>query len=201
MNSAATTDPRVPRLLPLLAADLDVKADPRVAHALTVIEAWAAGGPFPGAHIRDMNRDGFIDRGNAVRIWDAWNDRLAADLVLSRIGNAAQYLGYGIADLPNDTGDAFFGGMWNNVLHILDPHSSLPPEHDWLGESAPRTVVTRALVEALDSLGAHSPAAIDGLRMKDVFVAFTALGAHPEIHIPWVNRGTWTHVAEITGRR
>lgn len=201
MNSAATVDPRVAKLMPLVASLTDVTADPRLAHALEVLGAWAADGPAPGAHRIDRNKDGLYDRGNAVRIWDAWNEKLVSGIFFDEIGGLAHLLGVGIVDAPGATGSAYFDGMFNHVLHVLGESPSLPPLHNWLGDVSKTEVVTRALRAALDSLGVGSASDIDALRMAREEIVFSPLGAHAPIAIHWVNRGTWTHIAELVGRR
>lgn len=199
MNSAATVDPRVAKLLPLLVPRTD--PDPVMAHALSVIEAWAAEGPAPGAHRIDRDNDGFYDRGNAIRIWDAWNERLVENIFFDEIGDLRGLLGVGVVDQPGPGGSAYFDGMFNHVLHVLDPTPSLAPRRAWLNGEPEIAVVMRSLAEALHGLGLDSIAEIDALRMPREEIVFTSFGAHSEIKIHWVNRGTWTHIAEVTGRR
>jgi acyl-homoserine lactone acylase PvdQ len=201
MNSAATVDPRVAKLLPQLDRLVEDDDDPVLRHALAALRAWAAEGPAPGAHRVDRDGDGLDEHGPAIRIWDAWNERLVEDIFLDEVGSLRALIGVGIVDAPGAGGSAFFDGMFNHVLHVLARHPSLRPRHDWLGDESRESVATRALREALASLGATTTSTIDSLTMPVEEIVFTSFGAHPEIRIPWVNRGTWTHIAELTGRR
>jgi acyl-homoserine lactone acylase PvdQ len=202
MNSAATADPRVPKLLPLLTAQTDTGADQRLSHALGLMAAWAAAGPAPGAHLLDRDHDDTYDASPAIAVWNAWNERLVQDLFYGRIGGTARAnLGVTTVDAPGAGGSAFFDGMFNHALHVMDPSATLQPQFDWLNGATRTHIATTALIEALDGLGATTNAAVDALTVGAAKIVFASLGASDPIEIPWVNRGTWTHVAEVTGRR
>ncbi len=199
MNQVATADPRAPKLMPLLGGLTNAGADSRLPHALAVLSGWQGSDSL--YHRIDRNKDGNYDDGAAIRLWDAWNRELVEGIFFDEIEGARSYLGFGVVDAPGPGGSAFFDGMFNHVLHVLDGTPSLTPQHDWLGGASRTSAVTSALVRALDSLGVASDADLDALVMPREEIVFSPLGGSSPLRIHWVNRGTWTHVAEITGRR
>jgi acyl-homoserine lactone acylase PvdQ len=204
MNNAATVDSRVAKLGPIVTSSLNSSGGGNSCSCLgeivSTLNDWFDAGPV-GGHRIDLNNDGFYDAAPAIRLWDAINEALVEEIFFDEIAPLRGQLGVGTVDYPGPGGSAFFDGMFNHVLHVLDPSPSLTPEHDWLNGETASHVVGRAVDRALAALGVDSAADIDALTMPREEIVFSSQGAHAPYRIHWVNRGTWTHIAEITGRR
>lgn len=206
MNNAATVDPRAAKLGHIVTSNLNCSGgcggDPvSLGHVISTLNDWFDAGPI-GAHRIDLDNNGFYDSAPAIRLWDAINEALVDEIFFDDLGDLRHLIGFDAVDEPGPGGSAFFDGMFNHVLHVLDPNTSLPPQYEhWLNGETESHVVSAALDKALAKLGVDSDAELDALTMPREEIVFSSQGAHEPYRIHWVNRGTWTHIAEITGRR
>lgn len=204
MNDAATVDPRVAKLWPVLESRADGPADDDCdrgyclpEQALALLDDYADA----GGHRIDRDDNGSYDDGAAIRLWDAWNKALVERIFMDEVDPVRGLIGYDDVDEPGPGGSAFFDGFFSQVYNELrSSGGGLSMRHDWIPGSKD-TVVYAALEDALAELGVETFAELTALTMPREEIVFTSFGASEDLRIHWVNRGTWTHVAELTGRR
>lgn len=204
MNDAATVDPRVAKLWPVLEARADGPADDEcddgdclAEDALELLDDYAA----DGGHRIDRNDDGFYDDGAMIRLWDAWNAALVERIFMDEVAPVRSLIGYDDMDEPAAGGSAFFDGFFGQVYNEMRSFGGgLSMRHDWIPGSKDELALA-ALHDALDALGVDTIAELTSLTMPREEIVFESFGASEDLRIHWVNRGTWTHVAELTGRR
>jgi hypothetical protein len=72
MDEAATTDIRIYKLWPILKQVLGKPADPRLQHAIALLDRWYA----DGGHRRDLTKSGVDQDNDAITLMDAWWPKL-----------------------------------------------------------------------------------------------------------------------------
>ena len=174
----------------------------RLRRAVEIVSAWLE----DGAHRADRNHDGKDDNGPATVIFDTWFDRLVHRVFDDELGDAMSLAGVPVSDRPEfNNGSSYFADFGNHLANVLARRRMALPYCDQL--ATPRNEgCTAAIVAALrDALADLSSAQetedmTKWTRDADV-IRFGSQGAGSVPDIPWQNRGTYNHIAEITGRR
>jgi acyl-homoserine lactone acylase PvdQ len=120
MDEPATIDIRSFALWPLLKRALGSPSDPRLQHAIAILDRWYA----DGGHRRDLNRDGVDEDTDAITLMDAWWPRLLDAEFHPALGDAFGPL-RNMIDFGGTTPGAtpappdFEVGWWGFVSHDL----------------------------------------------------------------------------------
>jgi hypothetical protein len=137
MDEAATTDIRAFALWPILKKVLGTPSDPRLADAISKLDAWAAdGGHRRDLNNRDITKPGVYQHNDAITIMDAWYPLLVegmfraplGDAVLSQLRQISDYgsiaAGTPASGYP-DFADGWYGYISKDLRDVL-AHAAAP---------------------------------------------------------------------------
>jgi acyl-homoserine lactone acylase PvdQ len=206
VRKAAVSDLDAVKLGPLMANGVTAGAAGAsdatgLTQAADIVAQWVE----QGANRVDHDHDGKDDNGPATMIFDTWFNALAHKVYDDELGDAIGLAGVPIADLPDSQGGGFWADFGNYLQNLLARRPVARPYCDDMatpaGESC-ATTITAALRAALAKLSTDQGTADMTKWTRDAdMIHFTAQGAGTVDDIPWQNRGTYNHVAEITGHR
>jgi acyl-homoserine lactone acylase PvdQ len=211
IRDAATRDMSAFRLLPQFLTPIKnaIAATPapadkdRLAEAVGILEAWYAA----GQHRADQDHDGNDDNGPATAIFDAWYDATVAKVFEDELGDAMGLAGVPRSDRPEfNNGSSYFADFGNYLANLLSRRPLARNYCDDLKTTAVREGCGAALLTALRSAlealtTAQETEDLSALTRPADTISFEAQGGGSVPDIPWQNRGTYNHVAEITARR
>ena len=206
IRDAATRDMDAFRLAPLMLAAVDAAATgpdaARLDQAAAIVKAWYD----RGQHRADQDHDGNDDNGPATAIFDAWFDALVHGVFDDELGDTMDLAGVPVSDRPEfNNGSSYFADFGNHLANVLARRKMARPYCDDMKtpvrEGCTR-IILAALTSALDALETEQETDVmaDWTRPADM-IRFEGQGAGSVPAIPWQNRGTYNHIAEITGRR
>jgi penicillin G amidase len=168
--------------------------------ALELLERWDGSANGDGADMAFEFGSPPATVGAANTVFEVFIEALVADLLdpvaLDAYDLVArqQASGRHVYDVPP---------ALNLVLRTLDPSaSSLTPSRDYLRGRAAGDVLLEALQAGLDELGVDAPADLDDLRRPyrmERVCSPTGGVVGPCVEMPFIERGTWIHLAGFAG--
>jgi acyl-homoserine lactone acylase PvdQ len=202
---AATQDARGVYLGPKLAkwAQPITKGDDKLAAALGVVKDWIA----TGAHRfnRDDNADA-MDNSPALALFDRWWTELVSRIYDDELGkDGFEAMGVSVTDYSPGTssGGGFFFDSSSYVRALFDPKAKKKLALDYCdnretkGKESCKALVGDAFRAAYEELGKEQGADMAAWTIPPENIVFQELGAGGVDPIPWQNRGTHNHIAEI----
>jgi acyl-homoserine lactone acylase PvdQ len=204
METAGTVDFRGHRVLPLALRVLGRQGDPKLADAISKLQAWRAA----GAHRQDRDRNLVYAHNRAIQIMDAWWERWLRAQFEPALGGALfqEILDMVPFDEHNRTdhiGSSFQEGWWGYVSKDLRTMlgrrvpARLSRRYCGRGSLALCRIALanslRAAINAVDEADPPpDPYAGETIRHSPVGVI-----GQPEFH--WINRPTFQQAVEIQG--
>ncbi|HEX2030901.1 MAG TPA: penicillin acylase family protein [Actinomycetota bacterium] len=201
---AGTVDLRGSAVLPYMLRVLGTPADPRIAEAVSLLEAWVA----DGAHRRDLDDDGRYEHQAAVALMDEWWSR-ALDAAFRPV------LGDAFDDVPepqddpnrlNGTGSAFqhgwYGHLQKDLRTVLGRQVEGRFSRAYCGLGALRACRADLLASLDQAVGAleerfgEDPATWDANEAAER-IRFVSIGVLGQPPIDWQNRPTFQQVVEF----
>ncbi len=218
MESAATTDLRAYKVLPIALRILGRQTDPNLQQAIDQLRTWVR----RGAHRIDRDRDGTYDDSNAIAIMDAWWPRLVEAEFRPVMGQPLFDAMKGHLEFdnePNNHGDHLGSAYEKGWYGFVSKDLRTTRREKVRGRYA-RTFCgsgnlarcRRALAESLraalavdrSSLYQDAACAADG-KQGDQWcydaIRFRPLGGITQPLIEWQNRPTYQQALEIQGHR
>ncbi len=176
--------------------------EPDLKGAARIVQAWVK----RGAHRENLDRDGLMDRGAALAIFDAWFDALVHRIFDDDIGRRTFRLVEDRAPITDysPTGGSSFFFDWTSYVHdLLGRRKGYALDYcddrrtKGRNESCSDQVVA-ALRAALKTARKGQPSPNPKRwRTPAENLVFQEFGGLSVPGIPWQNRGSWNHVVEV----
>lgn len=168
--------------------------------ALAKVASWVGA----GAHRRNHDRDGDMDRGAALAVFDAWYEILVRRVFKDELG--AAFLDSGrppVSDYSPAGGSSFFFDYSNYLANVFDPDARADLARNYcdvMGTSTKescRRMAIRSLRAAVEQISDQQGSDPSQWSTPAENLVFQELGAGSVDPIPWQNRGTHNHVVEV----
>jgi acyl-homoserine lactone acylase PvdQ len=175
----------------------------QLAAGLAAINTWIESGA--NRHNRDDNPDA-MDDSPALALFDYWWDLIVKNVYEDELGTRGfELLGVSSMDYAPNTsaGGGFFFDFSSYLANLLNPKAKKKLALDYCddretdGKETCKQVVGDALVQAYDAIVAEQGADMSAWEKAPENIVFQELGAGSQDPIPWQNRGTHNHIAEI----
>jgi len=206
IRTAATQDTRGVYLGPTMtewAAEL-AAGDEKLNAALGAVQTWIN----EGAHRYNKDGDDQMDNGATLALFDEWYETVVKKVYVDELGDE----GFGLLRTPvtdyfpntTSSGSSFFFDFSSYLKTVFDPKAKKKLALDYCDDRSTgdvketcAEVVANAFKTAYDALVVAQGADMATWTTPAENIVFQELGAGGVDPIPWQNRGTHNHIAEI----